>query len=347
MGTPASDADREPTAALLDALPDEVVAALQVRDRWRQQVADSGAGLEFVVSDLLSWRAGSTVRVAFLDGDPALHEKVADATRQITDACNLDLDFGRDESGGFRRWHTTDTTHVAEIRVSFDQKGYFSLLGTDSADSSIGRPGDLVGGGPGQRSLNLGGFTGALPQDWEGTVRHEFLHALAFSHEHQNLRGPCEGDFRWEDDPGYIPTQNPNGVFVRDPAGRRPGIYTYLAGPPNGWPRAKVDHNLRTADDPREVVGPFDPESVMLYSFADFFYNTTPSPCAPTGNGVDLSEGDKRGLRLLYPETGPATDEVATRAQNALDAIGGQESGLPGFPFADRVVELIREKAEG
>jgi hypothetical protein len=152
-------------------------------------------------------------------------------------------------------------------------------------------------------------------------VRHEFLHALAFHHAHQNLRGPCAAEFRWEDDEGYVPTTNPRGVFVPDAAGRRPGIYTYLAGPPNRWPRAKVDHNLRTNVGDDVVVGPFDPQSVMLYRFADFFYLTNPSPCAPTGNGVDISDGDRRGLQLLYPHTAEDTAELASRAATALEGL--------------------------
>lgn len=331
----------------LEALPDEVVASMEVRDAWRRQLAQSSADLEFLVSDLARWRPGSTVRVAFLDGDTALHQEVADATRQITDACDLTLDFGYDEAtGGFRRWTEQDTEYAGEIRVSFDMGGYWSLVGTDSTDPMIGGPGQPIGGGPNQRSLNLGGFIDDRPEDWQGTVRHEFLHALAFHHAHQNLRGPCADEFRWEDDPGYQPTRNDRGVFVKDQAGRSPGIYTFLAGAPNFWSRGKVDHNLRTTDTDDVVVGPFDTDSVMLYAFAPFFYKSDPSPCAPTGNGVDLSEGDKRGLQVLYP--GSATD-VEARAARALKALhDGSEAELPAGPdnpYQQRVVDLLERMA--
>ena len=331
----------------LEALPDEVVASIEVRDAWRKRAASSSEGLEFVISDLARWTPGSTVRVAFLDGDSDLHAKVAEATRQIADASNLLLDFGLDAATGeYRRWTESDTAHAAEIRVSFDMGGYWSLVGTDSNDRTIGH--GPIGGAPHQRSLNLGGFAAFLPPDWEGTARHEFLHALGFHHTHQNMRGPCEQEFRWEDDPGYVPTRDADGVFVPDPAGRRPGIYTYLAGPPNGWPRPKVDHNLRTEEDPEQVVGPFDPESVMLYRFDDFFYRETPSRCAPTGDGVNLSDGDRRGLQLLYPHTASAIAESAERASNALQAIGGgHESGGPASEYQQRVVDLLTTRAAG
>ena len=333
---------------MLESLPDDVVASIEVRDAWRKRATSGTDGLEFIISDLAKWPPGSTVRVAFLDGDADLHADIASATRQITESCNLTLDFGLNgATGEYRRWTEEDTAHAAEIRVSFDLGGYWSLVGTDSNDRSIGTQGGPIGGGPAQRSLNLGGFTTDRPTDWEGTVRHEFLHALAFHHAHQNMRGPCESEFRWEDDPGYVPTKDENGVFIPDPDGRAPGIYTYLAGPPNGWPRQKVDHNLRTEDDPATVVGPFDPDSVMLYRFEPFFYKRTPSPCAPTGNGVDISSGDKRGLHLLYPGIAAEVAVIAARANRALDAIGArQESdGGPMSEYQERVVRLLEARA--
>ena len=70
---------------LLEALPDDVVASMEVRDGWRRQLAADTAGLEFIVSDLASGRPAQTVRVAFLDGDAALHAHIAGRPRQITE----------------------------------------------------------------------------------------------------------------------------------------------------------------------------------------------------------------------------------------------------------------------
>jgi hypothetical protein len=337
----------------LESLPDEVVAGLEVRDAWRQDLAKSTDGLEFIVVDLARWPVGSVVRVAFLDGDTTLHSDIEAATSQITAATNLTLDFGRDQqTGEYRRWSEKDTVHNAEIRVSFDMGGYWSFVGTDSTDPTIAPVGP-IGGGPGQRSLNLGGFKTNKPRGWEGTVRHEFLHALAFEHEHQNMRGPCEGDFRWENDPGYVPTTNANGAFIPDAQGRRPGIYTYLAGPPNRWSKAKVDHNLRTAEDPKAVASGFDPASVMLYRFAPFFYKSDPSPCAPKGDGVNLSDGDKRALSLLYPGSITAVNALAAQSRDGLELLtagnketSGEEgvSG-PSSAYGRRLIELLTAHA--
>src|SRR5690349_10941147 len=95
--------------------------------------------------------------------------------------------------------------------------------------------------------MNFEGFDVQLPQDWRGVVLHEFGHALGLEHEHQHPVQPC--DFRWEDDPGYTPTTDRFGQFTPDEAGRKPGIYTLLGGPPNRWSREMVDFNLRKLPD--------------------------------------------------------------------------------------------------
>jgi hypothetical protein len=307
---------------VLDAIPDEVEASVQIRDSWLRNLPADAAGLEFFVSDLQRWTPGQSVRVAFLGGDSALHADIADATKEITDACNIRLDFGLDsQTGNFRSWSDQDQDYAAEIRVRFDQAGYFSLVGTDSINPNIGSPAEAVGGRPGQCSLNLGGFTANRPSNWRGVTRHEFLHALSFLHSHQNMRGPCEQAFRWENDEGYVPTADAQGRFVTDPAGRRPGIYTYLAGFPNFWSRQKVDHNLRTTENPAAVAGPFDRQSVMLYRFPALFYKNPQTECAPLGEGISLSEGDRRGLQLLYPHTAQPLGQIVERRQALLQAV--------------------------
>ena len=70
----------------LESLPDETVAAIEVRDRWRRRASSGTAGLEFIVTDIARWTPGGVVRVAFLDGDTALHDDIVGATQQITDA---------------------------------------------------------------------------------------------------------------------------------------------------------------------------------------------------------------------------------------------------------------------
>jgi hypothetical protein len=335
----------QPGDIVLDALPDEVLASMETRDRWMASLQYAEGGLEFLVADLQSWTPAQTVRVAFLGGSPELYSAIEEATQEISSATNLTLDFK--DGGTYRTWTTTDTEYAAEIRVSFDQKGYFSLVGTDSTNPHIGLPTEPVGGAPHQRSLNLGGFQVSLPSTFAGTTRHEFLHALAFNHEHQNMRGPCEAAFRWEDDPGYQPTRDSRGVYITDASGKRPGIYTYLSGPPNGWSKAKVDFNLRTIRDSQPLTaGPFDSASVMLYRFPPLFYRTQPSPCAPSGDGQHLSDGDKRALDLLYPEQAQALEAIGTRRETLLQTLEETEGAGGGLESIGAQPELAAHAAE-
>lgn len=308
---------------IFESLPEHIISTMEVRDRWfARSSSTNGDERAFVVEDLLKWLPRQTIRVAFLDGDMDLHRDIAEATREITEACNINLDFGFDEATGrFRTWSTSDQNYAAEIRVSFDQGGYFSLVGTDSINPRIGAPGEAVGGRPNQRSLNLGGFHVQRPQTWRGTTRHEFLHALAFHHEHQSPSGGCQDEFRWQDDPGYQPTRNARGVYINDQQGRRPGIYTYLAGAPNFWSRATVDHNLRRLPPTGLTVGAFDRASIMLYRFPALFYRTNPSPCAPSGNGESLSARDREGLRHLYPSDDEHVEAVRSLRLRAFESL--------------------------
>ena len=103
---------------VLDALPDDVVASMESRDRWMAGLPYAEGGLEFLVADLQSWTPGQTVRVAFLGGSTDLHEAIEAATGQISDAAGLTLEFKHE--GSYRTWTEDDTEHAAEIRVSFD-----------------------------------------------------------------------------------------------------------------------------------------------------------------------------------------------------------------------------------
>jgi len=285
--------------------PDEIQARLEAQQRFARNLpTDVGEmTLEFVIETLKRWNPGQTLTVAFRGGTPPLHKKIADVAIEWTNYANLKFDFGLDSATGtFRTWSVSDTSFAADIRISFDRPGYWSLVGTDSNALSIIDPG--------QASMNFGGYAVALPSAWQGTVLHEFGHALGFQHEHQHPVGGCDLDFRWEDDPGYLPNVDEFGQFIPDGDGKRPGIYTVLGGPPNRWPQAKVDHNLRQLSNTHAfMVSAFDSKSIMKYHFGEWmFRDGTNSHCFSQRNDV-LSDLDKEGAKLGYPA---AHDEMAS-----------------------------------
>lgn len=306
---------------LLDPYPDHVQAAIEARERFiRNLPLGDGFGLEFVVESLARWAPGKTLRVAFLEGPPSLHEQIARAASEWSEYGNIGFDFGFDpETGRYRSWSLTDATYQAEIRISFftgmdHRRGYWSNLGQDSIDPTIA--------GPGEPSMNFGGYLTGIPQGGLATVIHEFGHALGFHHEHQHPVGGCELDFRWEDDPGYVPTRTPQGEYIPDASGRRPGLYTRLGGPPNGWPKAKVDFNLRQLRDTHAyTVGPFDAKSIMKYAFPSWMFREGEQSHCFSQRNLALSEQDKVGAATAYPDAPAAVAELTNQRRAVLESV--------------------------
>jgi hypothetical protein len=287
---------------VLEAYPDRIMARLEHRDRIlaSAQPRTSPIAPSFIINQSKisgHWNPGKTLKVAFKGGDPLLHKQIADAANEWTRYANLTFDFGFNPTAGtYRTWSASDTAFAADIRVSFDQSGYYSLVGNDSINLAVTNPGE--------ESLNLEYFASALPTDWRSVVLHEFGHAIAFEHEHQQpVNNPC--DFRFDDDPGYTPTTDAHGQFIQDRRGLRPGLYTVLGGPPNNWPKAKVDFNLRKLPDSHAyLTGPFDKNSIMKYYFPEWmFISGAQSPCCTPAENLALSAEDQQGAAKVYPRT--------------------------------------------
>ena len=284
----------------IEGLPDKVRARLEVKTRAASNASKGQIGLQYFMFITKRWPNASDhpITVAFLGGDDKLRQQIASTVTEWSSYGNLRFDFTDPATGRFREWTRSDQVFSADVRVAFDGidgGGYWSLIGVDSSDPT------LIG--PGEASLELQGFASALPADWQGTVRHEFGHALGLMHEHEVPVGGCDQDFKWEDDPGYIPTQDSYGQYINDIQGHSPGIYTLLAGAPNYWPKQKVDDNMRqlAADSTNYDYSSFDNKSIMKYYFdPKFFRNGTQAHCYSDEN-VAISDQDKVGIAKWYP----------------------------------------------
>lgn len=132
---------------------------------WTPEIAtNSGKSRGAILKDA-AWQPGDTLTVSFLDGDPALHQRVRQVAERWTAPGMANLTFD------FLKHNNTD------IRISFKYKGSWSLLGKycrRRTDTSL-------------PTMNYGWLTPDSPDDKvQRVVLHEFGHALGFIHEHQN-----------------------------------------------------------------------------------------------------------------------------------------------------------------
>lgn len=146
--------------------------AVSVNPENRRVPLAAPDGFEAAGEPARFWRPGTTLRVLFLDGEPALRVRVLAAAAAWTAHANLDLAA---VSGG-----------AAEIRVSFVGDGNWSALGTDAVAPAMFPPD--------QPTMCLSEVPGAAPARVDRLARHEFGHAIGLVHEHSS---PASG-MRWD-----------------------------------------------------------------------------------------------------------------------------------------------------
>ncbi len=194
---------------------------------------------------------GRTLRVRFLDGNAGVQQKVINFAQEWIQVANLYFDFGDGLSD-----------HAAEIRISFQQAGSWSFIGTDALGVPAGEP-----------TMNFGWLTPATPNDEvRRVVLHEFGHALGLIHEHQNPAATIP----WN----------------------RAAVYDYYAGPPNHWSSEQVETNLfQTYAAESTQHSAFDVQSIMLYPIPPEFASGGFS----VGWNGTLSALDKAYIAAWYP----------------------------------------------
>jgi hypothetical protein len=173
---------------------------------------------------------------------------------------------------------------LVSTNVSVDPPG--KIPGKGCAEDKVGSsfshpPNKLEDNRPCQYNLKLGDDADASGKPWLNHTLHEFGHALGLAHEHQRKDATC-----------YEPGNDARGI----------------------------DQGYMT---------PYDLQSVMNYIFKD--QNGQPigkstidgSACSPIGNydHTGLSDWDKLGLHILYPEDNRVAEFVGTSVVRTTDTL--------------------------
>jgi predicted Zn-dependent protease len=111
------------------------------------------------------WKPGQTIRIKFLNGDPAFQELVKQYAAEWLNYANLKFEY-------------VPATENADIRIAFRWKngsGAWSYLGLDSQS--------FTKAGQGEPSMHFGWATLPNAETAKRNILHEFGHALGLIHE--------------------------------------------------------------------------------------------------------------------------------------------------------------------
>jgi hypothetical protein len=186
--------------------------------------------------------------VSFLDGGPS------DLRRRIIQHLNA--------------WNQTgcisfvETSGVGTVRISRNQAGYWSYLGTDILHIPSNRP-----------TLNLQGFTmNTEDSEFHRVVRHEAGHTLGFPHEHMR-----------QELVDLIDPEKAYDFFLRT----------------QGWSREMVDQQVLTPLDQDSIIGtPPDQDSIMCYQLPGSITKSGD----PIRGGSDINATDYAFAGRIYPK---------------------------------------------
>ena len=241
----------------------------------------------------LKWEDRKKITVAFLNGDPYLHSKVKKYVGEWSIYGNVPFEFVPGPQ--------------ADIRITFNKGGSWSLIGKQSREFSVDLNSGRTISGQSGPSMNYGWFDkNTTEQEFKRTILHEFGHALGLLHEHLS---PLSG-IKWN----------------------KPKVYAHYMQVQN-WSKEEVDKNVLNKYSVTQTNGEYDPQSIMHYPVNKAFTLDG----YEVGWNYNLSAGDKKTIASLYPFTTTTTTTTATPAQRYR---------ITGLAYGDSIWSVTMSKVK-
>jgi hypothetical protein len=232
-------------------------AQINVEDLKKLIDLQSGPNQRYVLERATLWMPGQKLRGCFIGGNQTQRSAVISTVHDLLDgkSINIEINFANGTDSACQVGPTG--TYPEEMRVSLEDGCCSAYVGRTSLNP-------IVAAGP---NIFLQGPPAAH------TIKHEFIHALGFHHEHQKPNNPCEFNYKAIEQ-AY------------------------------NWSEDMVKRNFdRLNSNSTKYVwsNDFDQDSIMKYWFApEFLVGGTGSPCYST-EATTLSGEDLLGLKTAYP----------------------------------------------
>lgn len=172
-----------------------------------------------------------------------------------------------------------ETGGTGDVRITREQSGYWSYLGTDVLLIPKNRP-----------TMCLQAFTMSTPEsEYRRVVRHETGHTIGCAHEHMRKQ--------------LIARIDPKKAYAY-----------FLAT--QGWPKAMVDAQVLTPLDDASIMGtPSDQTSIMCYQLPA----SITKDGKPIIGGIDINDTDYKFIGSIYPKPATAAPGRAPMGAAAED----------------------------